>query len=139
MKKLYRSRTNRKLSGLCGGLGDYFKIDPTFIRLIVLFLCFFTVFFPVLIAYFIAVLIVPLEPLRKTKKHLHRLYKSKKNRVIAGVCGGFAEFFKIDATIVRLIFIFVMIITAVFPLLITYLIACLIIPERPGDIEIEKL
>ena len=37
-KKLYRSRTNRKIAGVCGGLGDYFNIDPTLIRLAVVFL-----------------------------------------------------------------------------------------------------
>jgi phage shock protein C len=32
-KKLYRSRSNRFLAGVCGGLGDYFDIDATWIRL----------------------------------------------------------------------------------------------------------
>lgn len=33
-KKLYRSLTDRKIAGVCGGLGEYFDIDPTIIRLI---------------------------------------------------------------------------------------------------------
>lgn len=33
MKKLYRSTTNKKIAGVCGGLGDYFNIDPTLIRI----------------------------------------------------------------------------------------------------------
>lgn len=33
-KKLYRSRTDRQLGGVCGGLAEYFKLDPTVIRLI---------------------------------------------------------------------------------------------------------
>ena len=32
-KKLYRSRTERMLGGVCGGLGEYFNIDPTLVRL----------------------------------------------------------------------------------------------------------
>jgi phage shock protein C len=32
-KRLYRSRTNRKIAGVCGGLGEYLEIDPTLIRL----------------------------------------------------------------------------------------------------------
>ena len=32
-KRLYRSVTNRKICGVCGGLGEYFNIDPTLIRL----------------------------------------------------------------------------------------------------------
>ncbi len=31
-KKLFRSKTDRKIAGVCGGLGEYFKIDPTLIR-----------------------------------------------------------------------------------------------------------
>ena len=33
-KKLYRSRTDKKLSGVCGGLAEYLNVDPTIIRLI---------------------------------------------------------------------------------------------------------
>ena len=33
-RKLYRSRTNRKLAGVCGGLADYFTLDPTLIRVL---------------------------------------------------------------------------------------------------------
>jgi len=131
MKKLYRSRTNKKIAGVCGGLGEYFQIDPTFIRLILLFVCFFTAVFPVLIAYLIGVIIIPYEPFEKSIRGFHRLYKAKKNKILVGVCGGIAEFFSIDATIVRLIFVFLMIITAILPMLITYVVAWIIIPEDP--------
>lgn len=33
-KKLYRSRKNRMIGGVCGGLGEYFDVDPTIIRLL---------------------------------------------------------------------------------------------------------
>lgn len=33
-KKLYRSKTNRMIGGVCGGLGEYFDVDPTIIRLL---------------------------------------------------------------------------------------------------------
>lgn len=32
MKQLYRSTTNKKIAGVCGGLGEYFNVDPTLIR-----------------------------------------------------------------------------------------------------------
>jgi phage shock protein PspC (stress-responsive transcriptional regulator) len=131
MKKLYRSQTNKKIAGLCGGLGEYFEIDPTFIRLVLLFVCFFTAVFPVLIVYFIAAIIVPLEPTNKLIKDLPRLFRSKKNRMLAGVCGGMSYIFKIDVTIIRLLFVFLMIITAILPMLITYIVAWIIIPENP--------
>ncbi len=34
IRRLYRSRTDRKIAGVCGGLAAYFKIDPTFIRIV---------------------------------------------------------------------------------------------------------
>lgn len=37
-KRLYKSSTNRVLCGVCGGLGEYFNIDPTIIRLILVLL-----------------------------------------------------------------------------------------------------
>ena len=41
MKKLYRSRTDKKLCGVCGGFAEYFEIDPTILRilLIIFVLC----------------------------------------------------------------------------------------------------
>jgi phage shock protein PspC (stress-responsive transcriptional regulator) len=59
-KKLYRSRTNKKLFGVCGGLAEYFDIDPTVLRLI---LALAVVCAGVgLVAYLIAALIIPVNP-----------------------------------------------------------------------------
>ncbi|NGX27851.1 MAG: hypothetical protein K940chlam1_00020 [Candidatus Anoxychlamydiales bacterium] len=66
MKKLYRSRTNRKIAGVCGGLAEYWGLDVTILRIIVVVLFFITAIFPVLIAYFIAILLIPLEPESKS-------------------------------------------------------------------------
>ncbi len=59
-KKLYRSKEGRKIAGVCGGLGEYFDIDPTIIRLIWLAML-FAVGSGVL-AYIIAWIIVPEKP-----------------------------------------------------------------------------
>lgn len=57
-KKLYRSSINRVICGVCGGLGEYFGVDPTIVRLIwVLIACSGTG----LIAYIIAAVIMPLN------------------------------------------------------------------------------
>jgi len=60
---------------------------------------------------------------------MKRLYRSKNNKIIAGVCSGIAEYFNIDPTIVRLLWL---------PLalsggagVIAYIIAWVIIPEEP--------
>lgn len=33
-KRLYRSRNNRKIAGVCGGLGEYFNVDPVIFRIL---------------------------------------------------------------------------------------------------------
>lgn len=38
-KKLYKSATDRKLCGVCGGIGEYFGVDPTLVRLAAALLC----------------------------------------------------------------------------------------------------
>ncbi len=61
MKKLYRSRTDRKVAGVCGGLGQYFGVDPTLIRL--LFVLGVILGASGLLAYIILMIFVPEEPL----------------------------------------------------------------------------
>lgn len=59
MKKLYLSDTDRKISGVCGGIGEYFEIDSTLIRLAWVLISIFTAVFPGLIAYIFASFIIP--------------------------------------------------------------------------------
>jgi len=63
VKKLYRSRNDCRLAGVLGGLGEYFEVDPTLIRLAYVVFTLTTGFFPGLIGYFLAILIIPKEPL----------------------------------------------------------------------------
>ena len=58
-KKLYLSSTDKKIAGVCGGIGEYFEIDSTLIRLAWVFLLIPTAFFGGIIAYFIAAAIIP--------------------------------------------------------------------------------
>jgi phage shock protein PspC (stress-responsive transcriptional regulator) len=41
-RKLYRSNTDKKVAGICGGLGEYFNIDPTMIRILFIAVFFLT-------------------------------------------------------------------------------------------------
>jgi phage shock protein PspC (stress-responsive transcriptional regulator) len=58
-----------------------------------------------------------------------KLYRSKKDQIIGGVCGGIAEYFGIDPTLVRLAFVLFALIEGAG--IIAYIIAWIIIPERP--------
>ena len=59
-KKLYRSKTDKKLAGVCGGVAKYFAMDPTIIRLIWVILSLFA--FAGVIAYIICAFVIPEEP-----------------------------------------------------------------------------
>lgn len=58
-KKLYRSIANKKLSGVCGGIAEYFNLDPTIIRILWVVLTLFSAAFPGVLAYIICALIMP--------------------------------------------------------------------------------
>jgi phage shock protein C len=62
-----------------------------------------------------------------------RLFRSRKERMIAGVCGGIGEYFGIDPTIVRLLFVLGMLMGG--PGLLAYLILMIVVPEEPLDME----
>ena len=58
MKKLYLSDTDKKLGGVCGGLGEYFDKDPTLVRVIFVLIVLFSFGFGVL-AYLLMWLVIP--------------------------------------------------------------------------------
>lgn len=208
MKHLYRSHTNRVLGGICGGLGDYFGIDPVLVRLVWLLLILFGGLG--LILYPIAWLIIPLapdadkgEPETDSQEgigrgrfwwglalvalgvvlwgsqfrfiywpvipgvHVHsrdlvpfalllvgiyllytfartasgrgksegrRLYRSRDDKKIGGVCGGIAEYFQIDSTLVRILFV----IGTFFYLAgaLIYLVLLVALSEEPFEAEV---
>jgi phage shock protein PspC (stress-responsive transcriptional regulator) len=61
-----------------------------------------------------------------------KLYRSTSQKMLGGVCGGLAEYFDVDVSMVRLIFAAVALVTAVLPMTFFYLIAWIVVPvERP--------
>lgn len=62
MKKLYRSRENRMLAGVAGGLGEYTGVDPTIVRLLIMISLLIGIV-PTAVAYAAAAVIIPEEPL----------------------------------------------------------------------------
>ena len=59
-KRLYRSKTDKKLCGVCAGVADYFGIDPTIVRVIWALLAFF--YGTSILLYVIMALVVPEQP-----------------------------------------------------------------------------
>ncbi|EKN67719.1 phage shock protein C (PspC) family protein [Schinkia azotoformans MEV2011] len=60
-KRLYRSRSNKKVAGILGGLGQYFGIDPTILRVLFILLLIGTVVFPFALIYLILIFVIPYD------------------------------------------------------------------------------
>lgn len=71
MKKLTRSRTDHQVGGVLGGLGEYFEVDATLIRLGYLLLMIATGIIPGLIVYAIAMLVIPETPVIAVPEEVH--------------------------------------------------------------------
>ena len=54
-----RSRSDRWIAGICGGIGDYFDVDPALVRLVYMLLTFFSAGFPGVMIYLVLWLVMP--------------------------------------------------------------------------------
>ena len=61
MRKLYRSNSDIKISGVCGGIAEYFGIDSTIVRLLWVLGTFMTGFFIGIVLYIACVVIIPVD------------------------------------------------------------------------------
>ncbi len=62
MKKLYRSNSNKIFTGLLGGIGEYFSLDPVIVRLLFVVALIFSRILPMVVVYLIGLAIVPKMP-----------------------------------------------------------------------------
>jgi phage shock protein C len=75
-RRLYRSRENRIISGVCGGIGEYFDVDPVLIRII--WAVTVIAYGIGILAYIIALIAIPLEP--KPEKNIEEVGSSENNK-----------------------------------------------------------
>ncbi|MBX2957856.1 MAG: PspC domain-containing protein [Cyclobacteriaceae bacterium] len=124
-RQFMRDQQRKILGGVCAGLGNYFNVDPVWIRLLFALLTFG--YGLILIAYIILWIIVPgsyeLEEPNVTKK----LFRDADKKIIGGVASGLAAYLKMDVVVVRLIFV----ITGFFGGLgfIAYIVFWIVVPE----------
>jgi len=76
-KRLYRSRTNWLVSGVCGGLGEFFGADPSLIRIGWVLLTILTGFLPMIAVYVICAILIPLEPKTSKPAVVSGLFKAR--------------------------------------------------------------
>ena len=133
-RRLVRRPDEGKIGGVCAGLADYFNTDVALVRAawVVLSIWPGAVVLGV-VAYLAAWLLMPrAEADGAFAAPQPRLVRSRADRRIAGVCGGLAEYFDLDPTIVRVTWVILSIIAgAVVFGIVAYLIAWFIIPSAP--------
>jgi phage shock protein PspC (stress-responsive transcriptional regulator) len=96
--KLYRDSSNRIIAGVCSGIAEYFKIDPIIVRIL------FFIAVPLnLIVYIIFWIGIPTKDFDPDLRKI--LYRDKENGVIGGVAKGLSNYLKIDANIIRVVFV----------------------------------
>ena len=83
--RLYRSQSDKKIAGVCGGIAEYFNIDPTIVRLLWLILVF--CFGGGLVAYLLAVIVIPYRPVQggdydPVKSRFLRIVKNKEGLLL---------------------------------------------------------
>jgi phage shock protein PspC (stress-responsive transcriptional regulator) len=128
VKKLYRLGGDRKIAGVCAGLGAHFDIDPVIIRLFFVF----SVFFGGLgvLAYAILWIMVPLQGGSAAEQGVRtKLQLSSSDRKIAGVCGGLGEYCAIDPVFFRVGFVVLAFTCGIG--IVLYLAFWLIVPRAP--------
>jgi len=207
VKKLYRSRQQRMIAGVCGGLAEYFNVDVTVVRLLWVVITLFGG--AGLLAYLILWLVVPPEPDSRDaiapaprsgstalgvilvlagllllaawpgwwialipgatialvipgvvlalglglllgwlltrprsesvaapveranpEERPRKLYRSRSNRVLSGVAGGMGEYFNLDPTIIRVLWV-IFAVTSLGAAVLLYIILILVVPEEP--------
>jgi len=64
---------------------------------------------------------------------MQKLYRSRTNQKIAGICGGLGEIYNFDTNLIRLGLVFIGLVTQIVPAVVTYLVAWMILPEGPPE------
>jgi phage shock protein PspC (stress-responsive transcriptional regulator) len=104
MEKLHRLSSQKKIAGVCAGLGEYFDLDPLFFRLFFLVSLFFGGLGA--LVYLLLWIMAPEKPGADGKlAPASGLHLSRADRKIAGVCGGLGEWLDIDPVFLRVAFI----------------------------------
>ena len=61
---------------------------------------------------------------------MKKLYLSEKDKKIAGVCGGIAEYYNVDPTLIRVVWVLGSLVTGIFPGVLAYIVIAIIIPSK---------
>jgi phage shock protein C len=116
-----------KIAGVCGGLAAWLDFDPTAVRVVWLLATLLTVGFPGVLLYLFLWMMMP-GP-NDGAVSSGTLAMSRRHSVIAGVCGGFADWLGWDPTAVRVVYVILSICSVAFPGMLVYVILWLMMPR----------
>ncbi len=128
MNRLHRS-PDKSIAGVCSGIAETFGIEPILVRLAFLASLFFGG--SGLLLYIILWIILPVEE-NHVSLPQKKLYRSRSERFIGGVCGGLAKYLNWDVSLIRLIFI--VLILSLGSGLLLYLLLWILIPLEPNEL-----
>jgi phage shock protein PspC (stress-responsive transcriptional regulator) len=133
-RRLTRRPSEGKLGGVCAGIARYLDTDSTIVRLAWVILSVVPGFvIGGLIAYAAAWALLPVDGSEPRAGTVRRLQRSTMDRKIAGVCGGLAEYFGVDSTLVRIAAVVLSIYPgAIICGVLVYLIAWFVMPAAPA-------
>lgn len=136
-RRLTRLPDEKRIAGVCAGTAAYLDTDVTFVRLAWVILSIVPGALVLgAVAYVVAWIVVPVasgSDVQAAAPSRARLFRSRTDRKIGGVCGGLAEFLDADASVVRLVAVILAIVPGAIVLgVIAYLLAWYIVPAPPA-------
>jgi phage shock protein C len=134
-KRLTRTSSVGRIAGVCAGIAEYLDADVTLVRLVWVVLSIVPGgFVGGIVAYLAAWAIMPDSSVpTNADAGIQRLSRSTTDRKVAGVCGGLAEYFRVDSTMVRVLWAILTIIPGAIVLgIVAYLVAWFIMPSAPA-------
>jgi phage shock protein PspC (stress-responsive transcriptional regulator) len=127
VKKLHRLSDDKKLAGVCAGLGEYFDVDPVFFRLFFLVSLFFGGLGA--LVYLLLWIMTPEKAGDGKPRPAPSLHLSRSDRKIAGVCGGLGEWLDVDPVFLRVAFVLFALLLGLG--IVVYIALWLFLPRAP--------
>jgi phage shock protein PspC (stress-responsive transcriptional regulator) len=132
-RRLFRRSSSGRIGGVCAGIAEYLDADVTLVRLLWIVLSIVPGgLVGGVIAYLVAWIIMPDATGPVPEDGARRLARSATDRKIAGVCGGLAEYFNLDPTVVRVVWAILAVVPGGIVLgIVAYIVAWFIMPSQP--------
>ncbi|EMR04120.1 PspC domain-containing protein [Cesiribacter andamanensis] len=111
-RRLYRDESRKVIGGVAAGIAHYLRIDPMWIRLLLVGFMAFDVFLTLalsssalVVAYIILWIALPVSNELVEDKKYKKMYRNPDDKVLAGVAGGLAAYFGVDVVLIRILFV----------------------------------